>query len=56
MLTVDELCKRWRISRDTLGRWMGAGLVRALKMKRAIRIEMAEVERCERLMKEGRFA
>ncbi len=55
MLTIGELCARWRVSRNTLGRWMAEGLVRALKMKRVIRIDRAEVERCERLMREGRF-
>jgi predicted site-specific integrase-resolvase len=56
VITIAELCSRWRISRQTLGRWMAEGLVRGLKAKRAIRIELSEVERCERLMRDGRFA
>lgn len=55
-LTISDLCSKWRVSRWTVMRWIGAGLIKPARIGNLIRFTPEEIRRCERLQEQGRFA
>lgn len=57
MLSPKELARRWSVSHRQVLDWISQGRIKALRMgHRTTRIPVQEVERCELLMGQGRFA
>jgi len=48
LLTRRDLCDRWSTSRETLKRREKAGVLTALKLGRAVRYRLSEIEAIER--------
>jgi hypothetical protein len=48
LLTRRDLCDRWRVSHETLKRRERAGILPCLKMGKAVRYRLADVERIEK--------
>ena len=48
MKTIDEFCKMFRISRYTFARWREKGLVKVVKVDKAVRITDEEIERIKK--------
>lgn len=55
MLTVKQLAERWHKTPQTIRRWISGGFVKTLRAGRDHLIEDTEIDRCEALMKQGRF-
>ena len=45
MYTIKEFCELFKISRQTFNNWMAKGLVKVIKVDKAVRITEEEVER-----------
>jgi hypothetical protein len=48
LLTRRDLCHRWSTSRETLKRREKAGVLTTLKLGRAVRYRLSEIEAVER--------
>lgn len=45
MYTIKEFCEIFRISRATFNNWVSKGLVKVVKVDKAVRITKEEVKR-----------
>ena len=45
MYTIKEFCELFKISRQTFNNWMAKGLVKVIKVDKAVRITEEEVKR-----------
>jgi excisionase family DNA binding protein len=48
LLSVAEAAARWSVSSRSVWRWISAGEIKVVKLGRAVRIPVSEVERIAR--------
>jgi len=44
LLTTDEVAARFRVTRQTVARWAGEGLLDPVRMKRTVRYRLSDIE------------
>ena len=48
MLTVEEVAQHWKLQPETIRRWIGAGRIKASRLRRVYRLNWRDVWACER--------
>ena len=46
-LSIEDLCKRWKISKGTVRNYMKSGLIQSVKFNRRVLFPIAEILRAE---------